>query len=379
MHLPRALHIVLGLIAIAGFFLFITACMPSWNPDGSQIVFDYRNPTTKECGVALYDIASGKTIPIYSYRPRSCDQVFISAQWREDGRSVLVFVSDDNAPVEERSFLVEVAPNGDLVRTIKLNDTYFAPAAEVRGDLYLWGDNPIKVSFSTNKWQQIDALNGAYFFRGNDEVLFITGAEGEDRELFAIGSLDPDSLRPHNPTEFRIPNNSQSEFDTFIPPPATDPSGRIAFPLVRKDKTNFIAICDQHGLLRILEPNLDPHSQLGNLQWSPDGSTLYAGVLGSVKKNTSVWSIAEISAESGEVTRIIPVSQMDASLNEVDSSFFYHFPISISPDGRTIATNLAGAPVGNISDSDRALYLIDLSGDNAKVTKIPYPSAQTAK
>jgi len=381
-HPPRALHIVLGLVAIAGFFLFITACMPSWSPDGSQLVFDYYDPATKQLGVAVYDVGSGKSTPIYTYRPKGQNQVFLSTQWRDDGRTVLVFVYDDAATAEERSFLAEIAPNGDLVRTIKLNqsDGYFAPVAEVRGDLYLWGDHPIKVSLSTGEWKEIPDLESTYFFRGSDQALFIDKSEAEDKnDLFVIGSLNTDSLKPQNATEFHIPNNSQSEFDGFVPPPAVDRSGRIAFPIARKDKTRIIAICDQHGLLRTLEPKLDPRSQLGNLQWSPDGTSLFAGVLGSVKKDSFVWSIAEINAESGEITRIVPVSEMDASHDDLDTTFFHFFPVALSPDGRTLATNLAGAPEKSISEPDRALYLVDLSGDTAKVTKVPYPTASAPK
>lgn len=376
MHPPRALHIVLSLVAIAGFFLFITACMPSWSPDGSQIVFDYRNPATKEIGVALHEIGSGKTTSIYTYLPKDTDDSLISAQWRDGGRSVLILVYDAGLSLERREFMVEVAPDGNLIRRITLaGERHFAPVAEVRGYLYIWGDHPIQVNLSTGEWKNIEGLSSIYFFRGSDEVLFITGIAENEPDLFIIGTLDPDSLKPHDPKEFHIPNSSQSDFDGIVPPPATDPSGRIAFPIVRKDKTTVIAICDQHGVLRTFELKLDPHSQVGNLQWSPDGMALYAGVLGTVKKDTSIWSIAEINAESGEITRITPVSQMDVSQNDIDDSFFYHFPLSISPDGRTIATNLAGAPIGNISESDRALFLIDLGSDKAKVTRIPSPAA----
>jgi WD40 repeat protein len=373
------LHIVLSLVAIAGFFLFITACMPSWSPDGSQLVFDYVRAGTKECGIALYDTATGKATSIYTYRPKGSSQPVISAQWREDGRTVLAFVYDDAAPSEERSFLAEVAPNGDVVRIIKLNQSegYFAPAAEVRRVLYLWGDHPIKVDLGSGEYKDIEDLGTAYFFRANDQVAFIAKSESmENKDLFLIGSLESDSSQPHNSTEFRVPNPSESDYNGFVPPPATDRTGRIALPVAREDKTAVIVICDQQGLQRIIEPKLDPHSQIGNLQWSPDGNSLYAGVLGAVKKNTSVWSIAEINAETGDIVRIVPVSQMNASEGDVDSSFFHHFPIALSPDGRTIATNLAGAPDKSVSETDRALYLLDLNGDSAKVTKVPYPAAK---
>ena len=378
MHPPRALHIVLSLVAIAGFFLFITACMPSWNSDGSQIVFDYRNPATKEIGVALYDVGRGKTTSLYTYLPKSENDSYISAQWRDGGRTLLIFVYDAGLPSEQRTFMAEVATDGELVRTIKLKgDIYFAPVADVRGSLYLWGDHPIQVNLSTGEWKDIDDLANVYFFRGSDEVLFIAGISDEEPDLFVIGGVSPDSLKAIEPKEFHISNSSESNFQGIVPPPATDPSGRIAFPIVRKDNTTLIAICDQHGLLRSFELNLDPNSRVGNLQWSPDGMSLYAGVLGTVKKDTSVWSIAEINAESGEITRITPISQMDISKNDIDDDFFYHFPLSLSPDGRTIATNLAGAPVDNISESDRVLFLIDLGSDKPKVTKIPYPAAAT--
>ncbi|HEU5401219.1 MAG TPA: hypothetical protein VFU86_07675 [Terriglobales bacterium] len=382
MHPPRALHIVLSLVAIAGFFLFIAACMPSWSPDGSQIVFDYANPKTKEYGIALYDLASGKATSIYTYHSKGKSEPRISAQWRDDGRTVLVFVSDDEAPDEDRSRLVEVAPNGDLVRTIKFktHDGYFAPVAEVRGYLYVWGDHPVKVNLSTGEIAEIPDLPNTYFFRAADQPLFLGNGNDEDQKsIFVIGSLEPGKLSEENFVFFEIPNHSDSEIDGFVPPPAIDPSGRIAFPVARKDNTYFIAICDQHGLLRTIDPKLDSHSKLGNLQWSPDGVSLYAGVLGSVKKDVSVWSIAEINSETGAITHMTPVSQMDASHDDLDSTFFHFFPLMISPDGRTLATNLSGAPEGSISESDRALYLIALGGDDAKVTKVPYPAAPPAK
>jgi WD40 repeat protein len=381
-HPSRALHIVLGLIAIAGFFLFITACMPSWSPDGSQLVFDYWDPDSKDFGIALYDVASGKATSIYTYHPKSKSEARVSAQWKDDGRTILVFVSDDGAPDEEKSFLTEIAPNGDLVRTIKFHthEPYFSPVAEVRGFLYLWGDHPLKVDLSSGESTEIPDFSNAYFFRAADQPLFLINGNAEnEKTVFAIGSLEPNKLSEDNYVSFEIPNHSDSEIDSFIPPPAIDPSGRIAFPVARKDDTYFIAICDQHGLLRTIDPKLDPNSKLGNLQWSPDGASLYAGVLGSVKKDVSVWSIAEINAETGEISRMIPLSQMDASHDDLDTAFFHFFPVLISPDGRTLATNLAGAPDKSISESDRALYLIDLGSDKAKVTKIPYPSAPATK
>jgi dipeptidyl aminopeptidase/acylaminoacyl peptidase len=378
---PRALHIVLSLVGIAGLFLFVTACMPSWSPDGSQLVFDYANPTSKEGGVALYDTATGKATSIYTYRGKGQNQPNISAQWREDGRTILAFVYDDSAPSEERSFIAEVAPNGDLVRIIKLNSTecYFAPAPELRGVLYLWGDHPLEVNLATGESKEIKDLSSAYFFRANDQIAYVAKPEGDDdntKDLFLIGTLESDSSQPHNQTEFHVPNTRESEYSNFVFPPATDRTGRVALPIAREDQTAVIMICDNQGLRHTIEPKLAAHTQLGNLQWSPDGGSLYAGLLGTVKKNKSVWSIAEINAETGEVVRVIPVSQMDASQGDVDSDFYMHFPIALSPDGRTIATNLAGAPEKSISESDRALYLLDLNGDSAKVTKITPPVAK---
>jgi WD40 repeat protein len=378
---PRALHIVLSLIAVAGFFLFILACAPSWSPDGSQLVSDYRT-SSGEYGVALFDKSTGKATSIYTYPGKPQDKPIISAQWREDGRTVLVFVHNDNGPTGERTFLAEVATSGDLLRTIPLNqnDAYFAPAAEVRGELYLWGDHPIRLNLATGESTEIAEMDNAYLFRSADQILFIAKSEEEyNKDLFFIGSLEAETLQPHTSTEFRVPNRSESEFEGFVPPPATDRGGsRIAFTVDRQDRSNLIVICDQRGLLRTLEPRLDPHSRLGNLQWSEDGNSLYAGILGSVKKATAVWSVAEINAESGHIDHIIPVAKLKSDEGDIDSVFFHFFPVALSPDGHTLATNLAGAPDKAIAESDRALYLVDVKGQWNTLTRIPAPGTKQA-
>ena len=383
MRSPKVLHIVLSLIAIAGFVLFIAACSPSWSPDGSQVAFEYLVPNTNQSGIALFDHASGKVTSIFNYfSEKKSSHPTMSAQWREDGRTVLVFVTDQSKSSEERAFIVEVAPNGDLLRRIALggsDDLYFAPAAEVRGNLYLWGDHPLRVNLFDGNVTALENTDGAYIFRSVDQVLFLNKSEAEnDKSRFMIGSFDTESLELHSYAEFKVPNRSESEFDGIIPPPTTNRAGtQIAFVAPRKDGTGVIVICDQRGLLRTAEPKLSSKYRIGNLQWSSDGNSLYAGILTFVKKNVAVWSIAEINAESGRITHMVPVTQLDADKGDVDDTFFYLFPIALSPDGHTVATNLAGAPDEAISDSDRALYLVDVSGGWNKVTKIPYPHPGT--
>jgi hypothetical protein len=53
----RWLHVMLFLSAFAGWLIFILACAaggPAWSPDGSQILFAYRDVANERTSVALF-------------------------------------------------------------------------------------------------------------------------------------------------------------------------------------------------------------------------------------------------------------------------------------------------------------------------------------
>lgn len=64
----RWLHVTLFLSAFAGWLIFILACVggPAWSPDGSQILFAYRDVANGRTSVALYGRATGKMSVIFA-------------------------------------------------------------------------------------------------------------------------------------------------------------------------------------------------------------------------------------------------------------------------------------------------------------------------
>lgn len=162
-----------------------------------------------------------------------------------------------------------------------------------------------------------------------------------------------------------------SDFTAFL---AFEPHGdRLALPATGADKEARILICNPRGVEQILKPEFpNPASQMGNLDWSRDGKTLYAGIsTPSEKKDIKQLSLGEIPLAGGPV-RLTPVVRVHDSSDD-------GFEISISPDGSTIVASTEYFDKGKIDPADRGLFLVDLRDPERKVTRIQYPPMASEK
>jgi hypothetical protein len=110
---------------------------------------------------------------------------------------------------------------------------------------------------------------------------------------------------------------------------------------------------------------------LGNLQFSPKSDVLYVSFMeqGANPTNTS-FGFLEVPLGGGPVRRNILI----ANAGRQDDGGALYFQFDISHDGKALAVASTYLDIDHpLKPEDSALFLVDLSGPNRKVTRVPIP------
>lgn len=389
------LHIAMGVLGLLGVLLYVLSCRPAWSPDSSKVLFTYSNPDTKESGVALYDRNTGAVRPIFSCNSGrdKCSDAFPSAAWSGDGSRAVILWEETRKRKKKNSSTgkketfqttvahVEVLPMGREGKKLHVKLRHFEPSDNnVELPLAVSGTKLYLIGKGKRSLLQLDLRTGEQKFRdleGNREEPLLyshNGQVGYSRDSAdytnegEFGELDTKDLSLHSWFVLKKESLEAQGVSEFIGLIAFEPHGnRMAMPAVGVDKKARILMCGRRGLEEVFKPELpDPASRLGNLEWSRDGKTLYAGIsTPTEKKDFSQLSVVEIPLAGGPV-RLTPILRVQDASDE-------GFEISISPDKSTIAVSTAYADKDKIDSADRGLFLVDLHDSERRVTRIQYP------
>ncbi len=383
----NGLKVMLGIVGLLAWMAYILACRASWSPDGSKVLFPYYNSEADEAGVALYDRNTGETRSIFVEADvDGLDQTKLVAQWEHDGsRAILSLRGGDSLKV----LLLPVRsekPAQEFTLPEPLDDVLVLPFPEVAGNLYIGTEYLARLNLETGETEIRELEEGReVVLTGHRGRIFYLRPVLEQEERseenrpeaasFEIGVLDPESLTFQPLFELREGQLEANSIEEIIPFLAFEPHGsRIA--IVGKGKErDAILVCTKAGLQKVVAPELPVEQyRLGNLQWSPDGKTIYAAVLTPTKeKGVEQYSVGEIPADGGP-TQLVPIARGHS--NTLDTPIILQ--IALSPDGTTIATSTGYLGEKFIDREDRALYLVDVQDPGRKVTKIPLPPPQKA-
>lgn len=382
----NGLKVMLGIVGLLAWMAYILACRASWSPDSSKVLFPYYNPEADEAGVALYDRNTGETRSIFVRADASSNEL-IPVQWESDGARAIVWV-------EERQLLLLPIDSAKPARRFELPEDIEwqgTPYPEVGGNLYLGDETLIRLNLETGevKSRELEVGHDVVLFQGNNSVFYakeVDTPEDESEEGegsgdggIEIGELDPNGLtfQPLFVLKERdLAAHGVKEVHALM---ELEPSGSRIAMIGQGEDRDFIILCTRAGLQKVVAPEFPVEQyRLGNLQWAPDGKTIYAVVLTPTgKKDETQYSLGEIPVDGGS-SRLLPVTLIQADFPDEDNEPILALQIALSPDGATIATTTGPLDSSAIDREDRALYLVDVQDPERKVTKIPLPPPQKA-
>ncbi len=403
----RWLHVMLFLIAFSGWLIFILACTggPAWSPDGSQILFAYRDVANARTSVALYDRARGQISTIFAEPVPAAEEgspglIALHPTWQKDGTRALVTILRHKVPNSSDEMaceLVSLPVKSDL--PVRVYNLGFTPdcmdAPEIGGTIYFGGLrlNWIDLATGEEHAKDIEGVGedkeGLGFFEQYGRLYYkrglkrkITVPSGEPAEEtgieYGLWQTKDNAPKPFltlwgkDFSSVGVKNDPGETSDIFF---ARDGvlGALIAAPNGAAEK--ILVTENNKGIVRVLDPGLDAKVySLGSLVWSQDGKTFYAPALtAGDREKTLNYELAEIPVAGGKagLTRIAVIHrEMD---DDLKSWLRSSMQVSLAPDGAWIAATPAVLGKGMVDDPDRALFLIDLHDPARHLKKVPIP------
>jgi hypothetical protein len=385
-HERNALKAVLGSLGLVALLLYILACRASWSPDGSRVLFPYYNPETQEDGVALYDVRTGVVRSIFA-RPHSSSSDVV-VQWESDGSRAIVSSGRSKYSAEINEILLLPLDATRPARQFRLPDgvsMLAAPYPEVAGKLYLGGDTLFVADLDTGELRsrKLEGAGDIVLFGAGDRVLYFqtkeaTGSKGKEKEskLVEIGELDRKSLALRPLFDFRLGDLQVGGIEGLVFPASH--GDRFAWTgwSDASEKGNVLVLFTMASLEKVIVPDFAAAQyMLGNLQWSLDGETIYAAVATPVGEEDSIQISVGAIPVAGGPARLFPIVVLEGDRSENDEGDYFmpFYQIALSPDGTTIAVELANLDFDGNNADKRGLYLLDIQSPKPTVRKIPIP------
>ena len=370
----------LGLVSLLAYAIACT----SFSPDDSKVMFP------------AFDAASGGgTVMVYDRKSRNIEQVFaaikpsapgetnrepslLRPEWLPDGKHILVA---DQGKGAEGNLELTVLPYGvrEPVRRFRLGKSEIAdgllmlPLPILGSDVFLVSEHKglIAMNLVTGKARVNELTNDFTVWAGpSAKTLFCYLEYADKSKGTRFGRIDPDTLAFEPIMEIPAQAN-KFDLETYT---ASSDGERLIL-VGETGNQNALELQVYHaGKLELSRPidigtytvKLSPASAL-----SPKGDCLYASFMRAESGKTSCdYGLLEVPLSEAPLrwTTLIHASKGD----DGDVMFFQG---GLSHDGRAwaVASAYLWAQNEAVSDSDCALYLVDLTSPQRKVTQTPIP------
>lgn len=369
---------LLGLLALTAYILACT----SFSPDDKKVLYPAFSGTNGAIGVAVYDRESRRSEMLFlpmAYEgggSQSAKPQLLRPQWLGDGRRILV-----SWPGESDNLNLTVFPWGGSgpVKFFCLGNFKDAGAALVM-PLPVAGDRAF-ITASHGQIVRLDLNTGAVTCHTNpddkaefsvypglsDKTVFYLEERQEPQHACVFGRLDPETFA-RTPAVTFTNEPADKTFFTY------DYQGkRVAF-LEKAPENGLQLVVLEQGkpaFTRRLETK--DELQFGNAVFSRSGDVLLAACQRKKEGQSSVsYLLMEIPLGAAPIreTTLLPAVEVD------DEGAAFYFQVGLSHDGKTAAASsayLACNASADFKPADCALFFIDLSDANRKVTKVPIP------
>jgi len=375
----HARNTALALVGLLALTVYILACT-SFSPDDTKVLYPAFSGANGAMAVASYDRAARRSEIVFapailSDLETNAAPLMVRGQWLGDGDRILAtWVAKEN----NNTFNLAVLPFGargpvqlftltgaDLATSVMLpapivGDRVFmvdAPNKLVRLDLRDGSVARHELGKAGAEWVLYPAADGKGLF-------YLQDPKSTDGRTF--GRLDPESFALTPILTFTNPIENGFSF-TY------DLSGnRVA--IFEKDGDHQRLVILERGKAAYTRPIPGSGSafELGNAIFSRGGDTLLASYRRQ-QQGTAAYSFGLIEIplrdQPPRETELIP------ACNAAEDGVTYYFQIGLSHDGKSaaVASTYLACMSENFKPEDCALFFIDLSDTNRKVTKVPIP------
>ena len=379
---PTTRNTALGLLALSALTLYVLACA-SFSPDDTQVLYPAFSGTNGGIGIARFDrkakVSSMVFVPtdLPEAETNPVPPKMIRSQWLADGRRILCAWANPDQddplglallpwgsrspvrlftiPGKEMSRAVMIPPPIVGDQTFLLN----SPAEVLRLDLVSGAVVRHDLETTNSEWTLYPSAD----YRS---VFFVENRKATGQ--FVFGRLDPATFAAF--PLFTFTNEPESGFSFTY-----DPAGeRLAFFETEGDVRRLVVMAKgKPTLTRPLPDFANKACEVGDLVFSHAGDRL----LGSYRRlregsDESAFGLVEIPLAEGSVRETVLIPHCHVGSSEQSAAYFQ---AGISHDGRTAAaaSTYLACLAEDFKPEDCALFFVDLSDPQRKVTKIPIP------
>lgn len=370
-----------GLLALS---IYILACT-SFSPDDTKVLYPAFDAASGAIGIAVYDREGRGSemlfVPV-DYEGSETNATvapgILRAQWLANGRDIVIA---HGAPKDgdKEGMTVAVMPWGARkpfktfrVPGVKdMGETFMVPLCIAGERLFLRADSKVLVRLDL----RTGALTSHDFEDAKGEVSIYPAPDGVGVFYFesdnpsdgktSFGRLNPDDF---SRTPLMVISNRLHDANAL----AYDTAGKILALLAGgNDKAELEVWRDGQP---VFSRSVDTHGQkriLGNAVLAANGKAIRSTFQQADGTNAMSYGLMEIPFSEAPVREVTLIKNAPVQ----DESGAYYFQAAVSHDGKTaaIASTYLAAVEKPIPPADCALFFVDLSDPNWKVTKVPIP------
>jgi hypothetical protein len=375
---------LLTLLGISGLIVYVLGCAPSFSPDGTKVAFSVMDREAGQTSIVVYDINKNtlETVAVFADTKNTGDDdevLAYSVQWMPRGQQVLI----------NGMSLITIVPVGSQgpARILALNEEQvnlpILPPPVIGNYQYILSpiENPdTLLQINLQSWEtdsnpiKFKGENGLLFSDGK-QLYYFDKIDNEDQTVYEIIKLNGE-----DGTQTVLLQLKEEECGKLMGFFRFNQTGdRFAIGSLYQDQAQIV-LFRGNSIERMIPVGAEGSGiKIGNLEWSTDGKSLFAAFTKRLDdEGNAQYGVIEAPLEGGR-THQIPLFT-GKLYNDEDGPFF--FQIALSPDGRQIAAS----SLSFVSDSDedlkpqdRALYLVDISRPEWKVTKVTIPLLSALK
>jgi len=367
---------ILAAFAAVSLLVYVLACATSFSPDDRQVLYPTLDPRSGATGVAVYDRKTGRSETLFTAlaadNATNQQPVLLRAEWLPDGKHILIASTMKNKGLD-----LLVLPRGvpEPLRHFSLPETdkddaalgLEFPFAISGSQLFINGDgrNPLRLDLISGETAGGEkATNEVCAFPSPDGKTIIGLRDRKAEGGMEFGTVDPQTV------EFKSLGQAGTNLSEGTVPAFSPADGRLI--CIDKNGAQLQLQVGKNGQMAFTR-KLDFHN--GKLQTGPflelarDGkSVLTAYCADSGATTNAEYGLLEIPLSDAPL-RFTPLFH---GTRAEDAEMLFAQP-SLSHDGKTWAIGTAFLYLQNesLGPEDCALFLVDLSGSDRPVTKVP--------